>query len=286
MKILLLGGNGFIGDYLAAKLKQKSRHEFKVVGRASLTAVDAGYDYIRLDLSRPDKKIQELIDWSDVVVVLTRDKIQIIDNLLAALRARCRPIRIVYLSTLLLYSDSDLPQDESVPVEPKTDYEKSKYVEEQKLLQFVTENTWCKLCVVRMANVYGDIKNRGVINSIFHALSTSAPLRINGPGDSARDYIFIEDAAELLSFLTLWQQESSYEIVNICNGQVYDVQEIKRMVEEITGAKIVTVRGPAVAEKKRIIGNSKKILNLSGYQMKYDIVRGLKKTFENYKKAR
>ncbi|KKS00009.1 MAG: NAD-dependent epimerase/dehydratase [Candidatus Magasanikbacteria bacterium GW2011_GWC2_41_17] len=280
MKITLLGGNGFIGDYLAAKLKKQNGCELRVVGLAS----QASNDYIQMDLSRPNERLRPLIDWSDTVVILTRDDIKIIDNLLATLTAREHPIKIVYLSTLLVYPDSDLPQDENSPLEPRTDYEELKCVEERKLLWLMAENSFCKLCIVRMANVYGDIKNRGVINSLFQAILTSALFEINSPGDSTRDYIFIEDAAELLAFLVLWPQNLSHEIVNICNGRAYSVQEIKQIAEMITGVKINTVSGPSVLEKKKIIGDNKKILSLSGYRMKHDLRQGLKKTLHSYKK--
>lgn len=283
MRIVLLGGNGFIGDYLTAKLKQQNECELRVVGFTPPTAEEANNSYIQLDLSRPSERLQQLIDWSDIAIILTRDDIKIIDNLLTALMKRKRPIKIVYMSTLLVYPDSDSSQDENSSLEPRTDYEELKCVEEEKLLQLVRQSSFCKLCIVRMANVYGDVKNRGVVNSLFQAILTSVPFKINSPGDSVRDYIFIEDAAELLSFITLWPQKNHHEVVNICHGQAHSVQEIKQLAEEVVGIKINTVAGPSILEKKKIIGDNKKILSLSGYHMKYNLAQGLKKTFQNYK---
>ena len=280
MKILLFGGNGFIGERLAVRLAADPASEVKVIGRS--VAPSKIKNYIQLDLTKNSEEFKSNLDWADSVVVLTKDDEAIVNNLLSYLGSRVRPIRIIYLSTLLLYADSDMPRDELADINPKTSYEQSKFKEEQKLNNFVTQSKNFKLCVVRMSNVYGGIKNRGVINYIFQSILDSSPITINNTGDSVRDYIFVDDAVDYLSFLTLWDQKSTSEIFNVCTGATYSVMDVIKTVELVTKKTVSYTVGPTIIEKKKIIGNNKKIVSISGKLPAYSLEAGLNKTYQNY----
>ena len=107
-------------------------------------------------------------------------------------------------------------------------------------------------------------------------------VRLNGKGDSVRDYMFIEDAVNWLERLIFYSQKNKIEVFNLCSGRGYSVKELVNSAEKLSGRKAETSAGPAVKEKKTIIGDNKKIVKLSGRKLKYNLIQGLKKTYKNY----
>ena len=262
MKVLLFGGGGFIGEYLARNLRK--RRECKV----EIADKNTGY----LDLG------------ADVVVVLTQPGSPVSEILIPKLAGFQRLKKIVYLSTLLLYPDSGRRQDESVEPDPQTEYEKNKYGEES-ALSAVSEKKGWRFCVARLSNVYGDVKNSGIINYIMLSAIKGNLLIIYGDKNKKiRDYIFIEDAANLLEFLIFHEQPKPKEIFNICTGVGQSIQELIAATGLITGRKIDFETGGAILEKQTCIGENKKILELSGYKFTHNLAEGLKKTYYNYLK--
>ncbi len=262
------------------RLAAESASEVRIIGRSVVS--DKIQNYIQLDLTKDSEEFRSNLEWADSVVVLTKNDEAIVNNLLSNLERRTCPLRIIYLSTLLLYADSNIPCDELANVNPKTSYEQSKFREEQKLINFVAHSKNFKLCIVRMSNVYGGAKNRGVINSIFQSILNSAPIIINNTGDSVRDYIFVDDAVDYLSFLTFWDQKSISEIFNICTGATYSVLDVMKIIELVTQKIVNYTVGPSIVEKKKIIGNNKKIVSISGRLPAYNLEAGLKRTYQNY----
>jgi UDP-glucose 4-epimerase len=282
MKILLIGGSGFIGEYLTKKISAKKNCEIIVVyNSAFLKEKFTNVSYVKTDLTKPDKGLKETVNLVDAIVIMTQPNEKIIDNLIKTIKPESFLKKIIYLSTILLYDNFIGKQDESFSLNPATDYERGKFQEENKLSKFIRKND-LKLCIVRLSNVYGDIKNKGLINFIFLSLLNEKPMIINGEGGSVRDYIFIEDVVNWLDFLIFWNQKKKEEIFNICTGKGYSVKEVVNTVEKIVGKKVEKINGPAALEKKKIIGNNDKIVNISSMNPRYNLKKGLKKTRESY----
>ncbi|GEM_PF-1546247 len=284
MRILLIGGRGFIGEYLLESLKSQPNCEVVVAClKAPRIKKDKNITFQEINLEKNKEGLTQLMKSAETAVVLTRPNKQIINNLILAGRASKSLKKIVYLSSLLVYPSVNRPQNENSRLAPLTDYEKDKY-EEEKILAFFAKKKNIKFCIARIANVYGDIKNSGMINLISLALLKKQPLNINGDGSQTRDYIFVEDVANLLSFLVLFKQKKQQEVFNICTGLGSTIKEIVRAAEKIAKRKANLIFSQPILEKQTIVGNNKKILSLSGYKLKYDIGKGLRKTLNNYKK--
>lgn len=282
MRILLLGGTGFIGEYLTDKLICRKDCEIIVACKETVSKTNSkDVRYVELDLTRASKKFSKLINLADAVVILTQPNSKIIENLISSINPKSHLKKILYLSSVLIYGNSSSNQDEKSTLDPATDYEKGKYEEEKKLSEFI-KGKEIKLCIARLANVYGDVKNKGLINYIFLSVLNKKEMIINGKGDSIRDYIFIEDVANFLEFLVFFNQKSRKEIFNICTGKGYSVKKVIKEVEKESGRKVKIINGMPVNEKKKIIGNNKKIADLSGIKLNYNLAKGLGKTYKNY----
>lgn len=282
MRILLLGGTGFIGEYLTDKLICRKDCEVIVTCKEKPSRPNSkNCSYVKLNLERASKKLERIINSSDIIVILTQPNSKIIENLISSINPKSHLKKMLYLSSVLIYGNSSSNQDEKSALDPATDYEKGKYEEEKKLSEFI-KGKEIKLCIARLANVYGDVKNKGLINYIFLSVLNKKEIKVNGKGDSIRDYIFIEDVANFLEFLVFLNQKSRKEIFNICTGKGYSVKKVIKEVEKKLEKKIKIINGMPVDEKKKIIGNNKKIADLSGIKLKYGLTKGLNKTYKNY----
>jgi len=192
--------------------------------------------------------------------------------------------KIVYLSTFGVYEESSKKINETAEIFPVSVYQKNKYYEEIVLGQFV-KRIGIKLCIARLSSVYGDVQNKEVVNVMVRQLLYKSDMVINGDGNQTRDYIFIEDAAELISFLALRDQKSRYEVFNICSGKGYSINEISSILEKISGKKLIFRHAPPSCDERiNSVGDNTKIIKASGYKIRYPIVDGLRKTLENYYK--
>jgi nucleoside-diphosphate-sugar epimerase len=100
MRILLIGGNGFIGRFAVAALKQQG-HALAVFHRGT-TAVPAGVDEIRGDRNRLNASAQELKHFApDVVIDLVISSAPQADELMDIFRGTTR--RVVMLSSIDVY---------------------------------------------------------------------------------------------------------------------------------------------------------------------------------------
>jgi nucleoside-diphosphate-sugar epimerase len=100
MRILLIGGNGFIGRFAVAALKQQG-HALAVFHRGT-TAVPAGVDEIRGDRNQLNASAQELKHFApDVVIDLVISSAPQAEELMNIFRGTTR--RVVMLSSIDVY---------------------------------------------------------------------------------------------------------------------------------------------------------------------------------------
>src|SRR5438876_9659343 len=100
MRIVLIGGNGFIGQYAGAALKQQG-HTLAVLHRG-MTVVPAGVDEIRGDRNQLNASAQELRHFApDVVIDLVISSAPQAEELMNIFRGTTR--RVVMLSSIDVY---------------------------------------------------------------------------------------------------------------------------------------------------------------------------------------
>jgi len=281
-KILVIGGTGFIGSYLVNNLATRPGSQLNVVcyGDLSLENKLPNVNYHQIDLTKASDEFNELVDRSDCIVSLATPNSELIKNLIDSVNLAGSK-KIVYTSTLLVYPDSDRVHSEDVKPSPETEYEKNK-VEEEKLLTNLAKSGKSKVSIARLGNVYGNVKNRGLVNHIMLALKNNLPLTINGQGGHRRNYIFVQDVADLLEFLIFHDQQSEIDFYNICSDVSHTINEVVTEAERISGQKINKIYGEPIKEKFSVTGSNKKLTEISGRKPKYDLSSGLQQAYNNY----
>jgi len=281
--ILLIGGTGFIGSYLTKKLADQGCGQISIIHKNAFKEKDKIKDvnYYQIDASKPTKEYCGIINKVTHIVLLSQPNIALIKNLAKLINDSNIPKRIIYISTLLLYNDSPQPQAENADLAPKSDYEVEKLQEEQCLSGFINSKDEL-LTIVRLANVYGDIKNKGIINHILSSIFLNKPVIINGDGQSVRDYLYIEDAVNMLQYIINYKQKEKIEIFNVCSSKGYSVNFLIKKIESIIKEPINIKFGPELKEKESVIGNNSKFVSQLGISTKYSLEQGLIKTYNNY----
>lgn len=279
--VAVIGGTGFIGDYLVQNLNRKKNIRILVIYKDTPPVRRLpNAQYFQVNGAQNPKKLFEIIKSADYLILLARPNFKLINNII---QSELAFKKIIYTSTILIYPNSSKKQNEKSKLKPANDYEKNK-IKEEKLLSEYAENTGNPLTIARLTNVYGNVKNRGVIHWILSALIAKQPFVVNNSGEPVRDFIFVEDVAKYLELLINFSQKEKIEVFNVCTGIGFSLNQLIAEVELITNKKLKTKTGNTTEEKNSIIGDNKKIIRATGYEPKFDIRSGLSKAYQNYLK--
>lgn len=144
----------------------------------------------------------------------------------------------------LYFSDSDLPFDENSPVQPTSLYGKLK-VDQEAALSLFAEKTDCPVLVTRISTVYGpgsDFTNGyGLINHLCMADITRRPLEIFVPMETSRNYVYSEDAGELVVRFALSCSEDvkKKSIRNVVAPSSVSISEIVATCSKVFKRKVL-----------------------------------------------
>lgn len=279
MKIVIIGGTGFIGSYLAKILNDNGNYIAVIHQRPLGQDQKIKRIFYQRGFQKNGKKLLKDIE---TIIIATQPDPLTFSSILKFTAGLPKLKKIVYLSTAQLYEDSLRKQNETSVIAPLSSYEKAKFYEELALCQFARAQK-IALCVARLSNVYGDVKNKGIVNLLVCQLLHKTNLAVNGDGNQKKDFIFIEDAADLISRLAVVKQKTGCKIFNISSGESYSVNEIISFLEHISNKKIIFKYAPLPnPEKKNSAVSNTKILSTLNYRLRYPIIEGLKKTLNNY----
>lgn len=278
-RVLVIGGSGFIGDYLIKNLSKENVRITSLYNNTPPLKKIAGVNYSKTD-ARNRSQLIPLLKSTDYLVILSRPDKEIIKNVI---NSGAEFEKILYASTILIYPDSQTEQNEKTKPFPANDYEKEKILEEKKLINF-SNKSGTKLLIARLTNVYGDKKNRALIHWILSALTSGREFTLNNEGKSVRDFIFVEDAAKYLTELLLLPQKDEISIFNVCTGIGYSILEVIAELEKISNRKLKIKAGVITSEKTRVVGSNEKIINFTGHKPGFNLKSGLAKAYRNYLK--
>lgn len=277
-KILVVGGAGYIGSYVA---KMLNAHHYDVVILDNLSTGDANAVQ-NLTLLRGDTANTRFLEYiftehaidgvmhfaayKDVGESVTdpaiyyQNNVANTINLLDTMR-RFSIRHFLFSSTAAIFGiPQHLPINESHPCVPINPYGKSKLMVEDILKDFDSAYH-IKSCCLRYFNAAGadpsgEIKighfnQPNLIPNILNCVKNKRAVKINGidyqtkDGTCIRDYIHIHDLATAhiaaLERLFAGEPSSNY---NLGNGQGFSVREVIDSAQKVIGCDIETVEGP------------------------------------------
>ena len=279
MKVLVVGGAGYIGSHMVLALHQAG-HEVVTLDNLSTghrDAVLAG-EWVLGDLADPvalealfsGRRFEAVLHFASSIQVGESVRQPLlyyqnnVANTLNLLQAMVRHgvRRLIFSSTAALFGNPVRPRiDETHPRQPINPYGRSKWMVEQVLADADQAHGLRSICL-RYFNAAGadPLARVGerhepethLIPLVLQAASGRRPdITVHGTdydtpdGTCIRDYIHVADLAEahLLALETLARKDSS-DAFNLGNGNGYSVQQVIDSVRRVTGRDVTVRHGP------------------------------------------
>jgi len=138
--------------------------------------------------------------------------------------------------------------------------------------------------VFRIGNPYGPGQiakpGQGVVAHWIDAIMNSQPLVVFGNELVSRDFIFVDDACDLMEVATTL--ETSFDVLNIASGHATSLKQIYETLESVSGKKIeIKIQQSRLADRDSICLNVDKVLS---HKPKFEFTSlqdGLKKAMDS-----
>jgi UDP-glucose 4-epimerase len=266
MKILVIGGGGFIGSSVVDRLVQDG-HELRIFERPRVEpyrafSANEHVEWITGDmLSAHD--VSDAIQGMDAVFHLVSFTLpknsnedilyDVQTNLTATVQLLDAMIanqvgRIIFVSSggTVYGVPQYLPIDENHPTNPLVSYGITKLAIEKYVLMFQHLHG-IRSIIFRVANPYGPRQRietaQGAATIFLHRAIHSLPVEIWGDGSVVRDYIYITDVAE--AFSQALHYSGSKSVFNISSGAGVSLNELLNTIEFVVDRPIARRYLPA-----------------------------------------
>jgi UDP-glucose 4-epimerase len=287
MRILIMGGTRFIGVYLT-KLLVEQGHEVVLFNRGKRPAPVEGIQQIhgdRTDASQlKDKLSQEQFD-----AIFDNNGRELSDTQPLAEIFKDRVQHFIYMSSAGVYLKSDqLPHVEGDPVDPKSRH-KGKHETEAFLAQLGLP--WTS---IRPTYIYGPQNYNDLEAWFFDRIVRDRPIPIPGNGFNITQFCHCQDLAKAMAAV-LGNQAAIGEIYNVSGDRYVTFDGLGRACAEAAGKSADSLKIVHYDPKKFDFGKRKafpmrvqhffasvnKAKTELNWQPEYDLVSGLKDSFQN-----
>jgi UDP-glucose 4-epimerase len=263
-RIVIFGGDGFIGRHLAAKLGSLQSNQVIIFDRFSSYQIgeDNFFDaYQNIEIVTGDffnrAEVSQVLDGTDIVfhlVSTTNPATSLNDPLidvdtnirssieLFELCVKNKVGKVIFLSSGgTVYGQTDSERiNEQVLTQPVSPYAIGKLTIEH-YLRYFRHHYGLKYLVYRVANPYGPGQNlhgkQGVIPIFLNLAFKKEPVTIFGDGNMVRDYLYISDLIDMIA--VSYDKNNRYSEYNIGSGSGATVNELVEIIENKAKYKLV-----------------------------------------------
>lgn len=296
-KILVTGGAGFIGSYLANELsKNNNVTVIDNLSKGKKDLIKSNVKFIKIDLLNKNKVLKNVKGFDFIFHLAAnpdtraglsnpeidvKQNIIVTHNILEAMRIN-KIKNIIFTSSSTVYGEVKLPTKENNELKPISFYGASKLSAEF-LISVYCYIFDMRCWIFRLANVIGPNFTHGAIYDFIKKLKENKnELRVLGNGSQTKSYIYIDDCIKAM----LLAIEKSSERVNVFNVGSEDCISVRRIAELVTSkispnAKIIygsEDRGWKGDVPKMLLDISK--IKRLGWKPKYTSEESVKKTIE------
>lgn len=283
-RVLITGGNGFIGSYLHKYLNKKEYRDLYDTVVPQSIDLDvmkaenwnkfadcqincvvhlAGKTFVPYSWEKPDQ-------FFDVNTVGTLNALYF---------CKKNNIPMTYVSAYVYGTPNEIPLREDSMVEPNNPYAASKYLGEE-ACRLYARLFGMDITVLRLFNVYGgDQKADFLIPTIMNQCSDSDIIKVKALSPK-RDYVYISDVCEAIRLST--ENYDGYRLYNVGSGISYSVEDVINTIEKVLGCrkKIESEETSRVNEIDDVVADIRCIKHELGWIPKVTFEEGIKRMIE------
>ena len=311
-KILVTGGNGYIGSQLIkCLLKYKCKILIITKNKKIKKKNTKNIQYIFLNIQR-ESSWGKIIKLSDTIIHLSWNNSLLYadNNPEKSLEEAINPIKyminmskkfsiktkFIFTSTASVYGmNTKNSFSENRKVQPITQYDKNKSLAESLLKKAHSKKVIEAICL-RLSNVYGPSnalptsKSRDVFNKMVRTAAKEKKITLYGNGSYLRDFIFIDDVVSAIIH-SIVKKTTKNTIFNIGFGKSYTIKEFFEMTSQIIKKrdnKVIKISYIKWPEGSKDIDkrNFKCSINLfkkeASWKPKINLYNGIKKLIDSY----
>jgi UDP-glucuronate decarboxylase len=310
-RVLITGGAGFIGSWLAEALTtlgakvtvldnlstgspKNIEHllhlpSFRFLrGNVSNLRVEEKYDFLvhAASIPAPDLYIEKPVE-----TMLTNSLGTL--NILEA--SRKHNSIVLYTSTSEVYGDAEvIPTPESYwgrvnPIGIRSPYDESKRFGEALCIAYFRQYG-TDVRIARLFNTYGprldpNARYARVISKFITQALSGKPITIHGDGRQTRSFLYMSDAVNALLRMMV-KQGLKGEVINIGNPNEITILELAQLVKKLTDSKSeIEFHPPRLDDPRRRCPDISKAKNLLEWEPKTTLEEGLKHTIKWFKQV-
>ena len=306
-KIVITGGNGFIGKELIKIINKKNYVIYILDKNIKDNKRFNNTIFLKIDitnsslLNKTIKKIKPdfFIHLAAIHHIPTCEKqrqlaqkVNIIgtENILKSLE-KFPPKKFIFASSGAVYDwAKDLLDEKKTEIKPKDNYSLTKYAGETQLKLWMDKNKKTKVFLARIFNTIGpNDPNSHLIPDIINQINFKLKKQVVLLGNirSKRDYIDVRDTAKYLSLMIQKKSISKIEILNVCNQVDYSAKDIVKAISKVLKNKInikIDTNKIRKIDRSSQIGSNKKIKRLLNYKSRYNLEDSIKNILKNFRK--
>ena len=288
-KILVMGGNQFIGKEIVKKFLEKE-YQVYVLNRGTRKNIEKA---IFLEADRNNfNEMENVLKNIDVDIIIdvsayTEEQVDILHKVM-----KNGFKQYIFISSASVYNNI-----KSIPVneESKTgenllwgEYSKNKYLAEKKTIE--NSNLYnFKYTIFRPFYIYGIGNNLDRENYFFSRIKYNLPIYIPNKGNNIVQFGYIEDLASAIE-LAVENSDFYGQVFNISGDEYVAITEFaeicgkimnkKSIIKHIdTEEKNIKARDWFPFREVNLFGDISKLEN-TGFRNKYSLIKGLEKTYK------
>lgn len=265
MRILVIGGAGFIGKHLVKSLLENGNlvtifDNFSNSSKSLSSLVDIGAKIIEGDITKLSDVTNAVKDHDTVIHLAAkisveesiRDPLETFQvnvngtrNVLIACKKN-NVKKLIAASSAAVYGEGipGLKLTEKSKMNPISPYGQSKVKMEQEIKEFVSEYK-INYIILRFFNIYGigqTSEYSGVITKFMERIAQNKSLEMFGDGLQTRDFVAVQDVIYSIHNAISSDKNGIY---NIASGKAVTIKELAELMILLSGKKLEIQYSPA-----------------------------------------